>query len=191
LTTPQIEDFVKYLARLSGTELTDTQIAEYLKDKTETKSVKLSSPIPVELRYDTIVVEDGQLHIYRDVYDRGTNTEENLRNVLQSYGVSLSQLSESEHEDLMNALEQMARDATGKPATGSANNNNGQTSKQNSKRAENTSRTDGKVTRTIRGEKMAVIQMTGLAGKGYPAPVDLNTGVPAKRVEKKAPRRRR
>ena len=84
LTTPQIEDFVKYLARLSGTELTDTQIAEYLKDKTETKSVKLSSPIPVELRYDTIVVEDGQLHIYRDVYDRGTNTEENLRNVLQS-----------------------------------------------------------------------------------------------------------
>lgn len=191
LTTPQIEDFVKYLARLSGTELTDTQIGEYLKDKTDTKSVKLSSSIPVELRYDTIVVEDGQLHIYRDVYDRGTNTEENLRNVLQSYGVSLSQLSESEHEDIMNALEQMARDASGKPATGSGNID-AQTPKQKSKRAEQkTSSTDGKVTRTIRGDKVAVVQMNGLAGKGYPAPVDLDTGVAAKRVERKAPGRRR
>jgi len=191
LTTPQVEDFARYLARLSGTDLTDTKIAEYLKDKTETKSVKLSNPIPVELRYDTIVVEDGQLHIYRDVYDRGTNNEDNLRNVLQSYGVSLSQLSESEHEDLMNALDQMARDATGKPAIGSSNSN-GQTSQQKSRRGEQkTDRSNGKVTRTIRGEKMAVIQMPVLAGKGYPAPVDLDTGVAAKKAVRKAPGRRR
>src|SRR5262249_16130615 len=125
------------------------------------------------------------------VYDRGTNNEDNLRNVLQSHGVSLSQLSESEHEDLMNALDQMARDASGKPATGSSNSN-GQTSKQKSKRGQQkTDRSKRKVTRTIRGEKMAVVQMPALAGKGYPAPVDLDTGVAAQKAVKKAPRRRR
>jgi len=35
--------------------------------------------VPVELRYETIVIQDGQLHVYRDVYNKNTNTEENLR----------------------------------------------------------------------------------------------------------------
>src|SRR5436309_1718393 len=77
LTTPQIQDFTRLLARLSGTNLTDEQIIGYAKNPKETKDVKLSHAIPVELRYETIVVEDGSLHIYRDVYDRNTNTEEN------------------------------------------------------------------------------------------------------------------
>ena len=34
------------------------------------RQVKLAKPVPVELRYETIVVEDGKLHIYRDVYDQ-------------------------------------------------------------------------------------------------------------------------
>ena len=33
--------------------------------------MKLSKAVPVELRYETITVDDGKLHIYRDVYDRG------------------------------------------------------------------------------------------------------------------------
>ena len=63
------------------------------KNADKTKDVKLGQTIPVEIRYDTIVVEDGTLYIYRDVYERGTNTEENLRRVLQLYGVSLDSLS--------------------------------------------------------------------------------------------------
>ena len=39
----------------------------------KTKLVKLSTPIPVDLRYETIVAENGSLNIYRDVYERGTN----------------------------------------------------------------------------------------------------------------------
>ena len=89
LTNSQVKNFAKELARLGGTQISDEQIAAYEKNKTETRPVKLSKSVPVELRYETITVEDGKLHIYRDVYDRGTNTEENLRNVLQSYGVSL------------------------------------------------------------------------------------------------------
>jgi len=32
--------------------------------------IQLTRLVPVELRYETIVFEDGQLHIYRDVYIR-------------------------------------------------------------------------------------------------------------------------
>ena len=33
--------------------------------KTETRPVKLSKAVPVELRYEDITGEDGKLHIYR------------------------------------------------------------------------------------------------------------------------------
>jgi lipoprotein-anchoring transpeptidase ErfK/SrfK len=166
LTDKQAQDFAKLLAEAGGASVTDAQIAEYQKNKTETKNVKLNSPIPVELRYETIAVVDGRLHIYRDVYDRGTNTEENLRAVLQASGLTLEQLSEAERAQVMEALKQMSRDATGKPATGESNDNS----------AKKGSNTSSRVTSTIKGQKEMVIEIAALAGKGYPAPVNLDTG---------------
>jgi hypothetical protein len=171
LTNKQAQDFAKLLAQTGGASVTDDQIAEYQKNKTETKTVKLNSPVPVELRYETITVEDGKLHIYRDVYDRGSNTEENLRAVLGANGLSLEQLSEAERAQVMEALKQMSRDATGKPATG-ASNDNSNTAKNGGKN----SNASGKVTSTIKGQKEIVINIAALAGKGYPAPVNLDTG---------------
>jgi len=46
------------------------------------------------LRHETVTVEGGKLHVCRDVYDRGANTEDNLRNVLRAYGMTVDQLSE-------------------------------------------------------------------------------------------------
>jgi len=176
LTTPQVQDFAARLAQLSGTQLTPAQFAEYVKHKTDTKPVKLARPVTVELRYDTITVEDGTLHIYRDVYERGTNTEGNLRAVLQSNGVSFDKLSDGARTGALQALNAMSRNAGGKPVTES-----------DSKSAKNKS-SSGKVTRLIKGAKEAVIDIPELAGKGYPAAVDLDTGVPPKA---KAPRARR
>ena len=119
LTNAQVQEFARELARLSGTELTDADVAAYAKNKKETKNVKLARPVTVELRYETIVATtDGKLHVYRDVYDRGTNTEDNLRRVLQAHGVSFDSLSEQERAQALDAVRQMARDATGKPAEG-------------------------------------------------------------------------
>ena len=56
------------------------------------------------LRYETVTVEDSKPNIYRDVYDRGANTEDNLRNVLQAYGVTIDQLSEGRRSQVTNAL---------------------------------------------------------------------------------------
>ena len=205
LTNSQIQDFAKRLGQLGGTQISDKQIAEYQKNKTETRAVKLSKAVPVELRYETITVENGRLHIYRDVYDRGTNTEEHLRNVLQSYGINLDQLSGSKRAEVLRALGQMARNAVGKPvpdpsatskSDGAGGNSSALSSTSASSRKAVNSKEEskanniasGKVTRTIKGSKEAVVEIPALRGKGYPAPVDLNTGVASRKA---APRRRR
>ena len=159
LTNAGIQDFARELSVLSGDEITPQEVKDYEKQKTETKNVKLAQPVSVELRYETIVVEDGKVTIYRDVYERGTNTEENLRKVLDVYGVTLESLSEQERTALMNALEKMAVDATGEKVTEPSNSDN----KNNS----------AKVTRNIKGEKSVTVEIPALRGKGYPAPVNL------------------
>src|SRR5215213_1332991 len=124
LTNSQVKDFALEIAKLTGTGLTPQDIANYEKQKTETKDVKLKTPLQVELRYETIVVENGVLKIYRDVYERDTNTEENLRRVLEAYGVSLDSLSEQDRQNILNGLREMASDAQGNPVDGSPNSNN-------------------------------------------------------------------
>ena len=207
LTNAQVKDFAKQLARLSGTQLSDEQIAGYEKNKTETRPLKLTKAVPVELRYETITVEDGKLHIYRDVYDRGTNTEENLRTVLQSYGVSLDQLGAAKRAELTRALGQMARDASGKPVTDPTATNGSDSAKDNSSAVSSTSASSrkgtkssgelkannlasGKVTRTIKGGKAVFVEIPTLLGKGYPAPVDLDAGVASMKAAPRSRRRR-
>src|SRR5207247_5152960 len=53
LTTPQVKDFAKLLAQLGGARLTDEDLAKFGSDKTQTKQVKLTKAVPVELRYKT------------------------------------------------------------------------------------------------------------------------------------------
>ncbi|HEX6716257.1 MAG TPA: L,D-transpeptidase [Pyrinomonadaceae bacterium] len=137
LTTPQIKDFAAHLAQVSNTEkINETTIDSYLKDKERTQTIKLNQTVPVELRYETIVLEDGKLHIYKDVYSQNTNTEENLRKVLEAHGVKLEDLSEQQRSQALDALKGPLK-------------------------------------------KEVVIDLSGLsalAQKGYPAPVDLDTG---------------
>jgi lipoprotein-anchoring transpeptidase ErfK/SrfK len=163
LTNPLIQDFAAQLAKLSGTELTPEQVKAYEKERKETVDLNLARQIPVELRYETLVVEDGNLHIFRDVYEHGTNTEENLTRVLESFGVSFASLSPDEQQKVRDALKQMAVDAQGKPVEESSN-------KEESKPS-----TSSRVTRNIKGKKSITIAIAALKGKGYPAPLDMNS----------------
>ena len=160
LTSPMVQDFAIQLSSLAGMSITMDEVKNYEKAKTETKEVKLTNSVPVELRYETIVVQGGNVSIYRDVYERGTNTEENLRKVLESYGVNFDQLSETERTQLLDALKQMAVDATGNKVDEDANSNT----------KKNTSKT---VTRNIKGKKEIAVPVAALSGKGFPQPVDL------------------
>ncbi len=191
LTNAQVQDFSLVLAQVSGAQLTPEDVKNYEKQKTETKNFKLGGSVPVELRYETIVVEDGKLKIFRDVYERGTNTVENLRRVLDANGVAFDSLSEQERKSIVQALGDMNKDAQGNSivenvetaaaGSGMANTSNANTNSANANGNSNSSNKnansgDGKVTRNIKGKKEVVIQLAQLQGKGYPAPVALNAG---------------
>ncbi len=68
---------------------------EQSKNNTDRLVAKLSPPVPVDINYDTQVIEGGVLRIYPDVYDRNTNTVENLRAELQSSGVDAARLDDA------------------------------------------------------------------------------------------------
>ena len=104
LTNAQIKDFAMQLMQAANNQVSESEITQYLADKTKTKSVKLDKVVPVELRYETIVLEDGKLHIYKDVYAQHTNTEENLRRVLEAQGGRLEDLSEDQRRQALDAL---------------------------------------------------------------------------------------
>lgn len=161
LTNQGVEMFAQELASLAGSKLTPEDIKNYQKDRSKTEELKLNNTVPVELRYETIVVQNGEVHIYRDVYELGTNTEDNLRKVLAVYDVNFDDLDQPTKNQLLQALQAMAVDAKGEPVTENDNDKPDNKSKE------------GKVTSTIKGQKEIVIAVPKLAGKGYPAPVNL------------------
>jgi len=151
LTNAQVKDFAMLLSKASNTNITEQTINSYLAEKDHTQTVKLEKSVPVELRYETIVLEDGKLHIYRDVYAQDTNTEENLRTVLDAHGVKFEALSEQQRAEARDAFKTVSTNAK---------------------------------------KKEVVIDLTAVADKGYPAPVNLDNGtgkpVPQKGTKKAA-----
>lgn len=182
LTSPLIQDFSLELAKISGTDLTQADVKNYEKQNTETKNFKLDNSIPVELRYETIVVVDGKLMIYRDVYERGTNTKENLRKVFDAYGVSFDSLAQDQKDKILKGLEEMAYNAQGEKVEANSSNSNSNMntnsnkadSKSDKAENKNSNSGDGKVTRTLKGKKEVMFDIAQLKGKGYPAPVNIN-----------------
>jgi L,D-transpeptidase ErfK/SrfK len=175
LTNAQIKDFAMLLMRAANKEVSDKEVAQYLEDKTKTKTVKLGQVIPVELRYETIVLEDGKLHIYKDVYGQDTNTEENLRRVLETHGSKLEDLSVEQRQqalDALNAMSARPKSSTSPSISPSA------------------SPADKKLARAARAKKpqneIVIDVGAALAQKGYPAPVNLDTGSGAATAKRKS-----
>lgn len=67
-----------------------SQRIEAAKRSFRTLTASLDQPLPVDINYDTLVVEGGVLHIYPDVYAHGTNRPARLRAELEASGVDTS-----------------------------------------------------------------------------------------------------
>ena len=173
LTNGQVKDFAQVLAEAAQTELSAGTMAAYLKRPTRTQVVKLKQVVPVELRYQTITVEDGKLHIYRDVYNQKTNTEENVRLVLEGNGLTWDKLSEEEKSKVSEILNIVTGRRTKQPppAPLPANANAADRAAANAARKAEALRQ-----RKLRSQKEFVIEIAALAAKGYPAAVNLNSG---------------
>ena len=167
LTNAQVKDFAKMLGQISETDLSDRAISTYLKDPTQTRAVKLKQQIPVELRYETIILENGALHIYKDVYNQDSNTEENLRSVLEANSSRLEDLSEDERNQVLAALNTMSAHPKALPSPSPT----ATTSKDVVSKKQKTA--DKKV---AKNQKEVVIELKSLASRGYPAPVNYDTG---------------
>ena len=67
---------------------------EHAKSSKDRFVIKLDAPLVVDIAYDTQVVEGGVLHLYPDVYNKKTDTIDNLRAELKDAGVDDSQLDD-------------------------------------------------------------------------------------------------
>lgn len=86
-------DLTESIAADRSLDVTAAQIAAAKRNR-KTLIARLDPIVPVEITYDTLVVEAGRLHIYPDVYGHEKNTVENLRTELETSGVDVSDLSD-------------------------------------------------------------------------------------------------
>jgi hypothetical protein len=87
-------DLAEKIIEARGLDVTPQQIAAAKRTK-KTLVIPLEPTLPVEITYDTIVIEGGKLHVYPDIYRHKRNTIPNLREELRSSGVDDSELSDA------------------------------------------------------------------------------------------------
>jgi hypothetical protein len=64
------------------------------KKGTDRMVTKLAQPVPIDINYDTEVIEGNVLHIYPDVYERNDNSVNDIRAELESSGVNVSEIDD-------------------------------------------------------------------------------------------------
>jgi hypothetical protein len=101
---PELYDLAEKIIAARNAPVSRKRI-EVAKRSSRTLVVRLEEAVPVDINYDTIVVENGELHIYPDVYDRGTNRPALLRAELQASGIDDANLSDA-------VIKRMLRKAT-------------------------------------------------------------------------------
>jgi hypothetical protein len=77
---------------------------EAAKRSSRTLVARLEEPVPVEINYDTLVVEGGVLYIYPDVYGRRLNVPQRLQAELQSSRVNVSNLDEETMKEMLSKV---------------------------------------------------------------------------------------
>lgn len=93
-------DLAEKIIAARNAPVSSKQIAA-AKRNLRTLVVSLEEPVPVDINYDTLVVEEGVLHIYPDIYERGMNRPSRLRAELQSSGVNTSRLDEETMKEML------------------------------------------------------------------------------------------
>lgn len=88
-------DLSEKIVAALGLDVTEQQIAAAKRNK-KTLAVPIDPPLTVEITYDTIVVENGKLNVYPDVYELKKNTLENVRAELRSNNIDDSLVTDAE-----------------------------------------------------------------------------------------------
>ncbi len=87
-------DLAEKIVAARGLDVPSAKIVAAKRNK-RTLIAPLAPTVPVEITYDTIVVEAGRLNIYPDVYNYKRNTVVNVRKELQTSGVDDDRLTDA------------------------------------------------------------------------------------------------
>jgi lipoprotein-anchoring transpeptidase ErfK/SrfK len=98
-----IFELTRLIAAARDLSITNKEISEARKNS-ERRVIELGGEIPVDINYDTMVVEGGILHIYPDVYEQKTNTVEELRAELESYKIDVSKFDDSTLKKILDSV---------------------------------------------------------------------------------------
>lgn len=93
-------DLGEKIVAANSLPVTAKQIAA-AKVNLKTLQADITPQIPVEITYDTQVVEAGRLHIYPDTYERAANTVANLRDELTTSGIDGAHISDKDLENIL------------------------------------------------------------------------------------------
>ncbi len=94
-------DLAEKIVAARALDVPATKIAAAKLNK-KTLIAELDPAVPVEITYDTLVVEGGRLSIYPDVYNHKLNTVENVRKELRTSGVNDGRLTDNEIKKMIN-----------------------------------------------------------------------------------------
>ena len=97
-------EITEMISRARGLSITKNEIAAARKN-TERRVIDLNGDVPVDINYDSMVVEKGIFSLYPDVYERKTNTPENLRAKLESYGVDQTKLDDAMLREILGKVD--------------------------------------------------------------------------------------
>jgi hypothetical protein len=106
LLQADLYDLAEKIVAARSLDVPAVKIAAAKRNK-KTLIAPLAPTVPVEITYDTIVVEGGRLNIYPDVYNHKVNTVANVRKELRSSGVDDDRLTDA-------AIKRMIAAANGK-----------------------------------------------------------------------------
>jgi lipoprotein-anchoring transpeptidase ErfK/SrfK len=86
-------ELTEMIAAAQGLPLTGDEIRATIKTD-EQREIALQRPIPIDISYDTAVVEGGKLYLFADVYEENTNAVAGIREELAAAGVDATALDE-------------------------------------------------------------------------------------------------
>ncbi len=99
-------DLAEKIVAARGLDVPTAKISAAKRNK-KTLIAKLDPIVPVEITYDTVVVEGGRLNVYPDVYKRKQNTIGNIRQELRTTGIDDRRLTDA-------GIQKMIAAATGR-----------------------------------------------------------------------------
>jgi hypothetical protein len=100
MLTDDLFDLTERIARARSLDVTKEEI-EKARDDTERRVLSLKESLPVDINYDTEVIEGGVLNVYPDVYGREKDRVERLRADLRAAGVDASKLDDATLKEMV------------------------------------------------------------------------------------------